>query len=803
MWNPRYALYFVRNGPQTPLYHAATCFHQARCAMEPLASPSADDLLTTNGGLAAVLPLLYIAWADGLLAPSEIEEIRQKIDALDWMDAQARETAHAWLDPQNPPSATTYYRWIRAIRQAAPHLPANAGRSLADLGVELARFAGNGNTPPEAGRALADIEVALGIVGHEAARELLERRPATPEGPAVAAPFDVAAMKARLDGPHAALRDRVRLLLQDPVFRYDPGLTTTAYRARVFTWLTLLADQGLGALSYPEAVGGAGSMEQFMVAFETIAYHDLSLVIKFGVQFGLFGGSILQLGTEKHHQRYLPAVGTAALPGCFAMSELGHGSNVRDVETTARFDRETDGFYVNTPHPSAHKEWIGNAAEHGRLATVFAQLEIDGQGYGVHAFLVPIRDEAGHTLPRIRIEDTGEKMGLNGIDNGRLWFDNAWIPRENLLDRFASVDADGTYSSPIPSSSKRFFVMLGTLVGGRISVAASALSAAKSGLTIAIRYGNRRRQFGPKNAPEFLLLDYRTHQRRLLPLLATAYALDFALDDLRSQYTRRRSEDDTRAVEGLAAGLKAFSTWNTTRTLQIAREACGGQGYLEVNRFTRLKADTDVFTTFEGDNTVLMLQVAKGLLSEFKQQFHDINFFGLAKHVGRQAKRSLRAKNPLMTRQTDSEHLRDPKFQRAAFRFRERSLLRSVAGRLKKRLDDGMDSFEAFVEVQNHLMALAHAHVERVILDRFIDAIEATEDESLRPVLKTLCDLFALYHLERATGWFQTYGYVEGVKAKAIRNEVEALCLEIRPWAGALVDAFAIPDELLAAPIAT
>ena len=274
-------------------------------------------------------------------------------------------------------------------------------------------------------------------------------------------------------------------------------------------------------------------MEKFIVAFETLAYHDLSLVIIYGVQFGLFGGSIQQLGTPKHHQQYLPRVGTTALPGCFAMSELGHGSNVRELLTTATYDAEIEGFIVHTPSDFARKEWIGNAARHGRLATVFAQLVIGEQSYGVHAFLVPLRDEEGNMLPDIRIEDCGEKMGLNGVDNGRIWFDQVWIPRENLLDRFATVHPDGTYESPIPSSSKRFFTMLGTLVGGRISVAAAGLSAAKSGLTIAIRYGNRRRQFGPKDEPETPILDYRTHQRRLFPPLANAYALTFALADVR------------------------------------------------------------------------------------------------------------------------------------------------------------------------------------------------------------------------------------------------------------------------------
>jgi acyl-CoA oxidase len=302
-----------------------------------------------------------------------------------------------------------------------------------------------------------------------------------------------------------------------------------------------------------------------------VAAHDQSLVTKFGVQFGLFGGSIYLLGTERHHARYLRDVGTLALPGCFAMSELGHGSNVRELETEAVFDPAAREFVIHTPRESARKEWIGNAARHGRMAVVFAQLVVDGERHGVHAFLVPIRAADGTVMPGVRIEDNGAKGGLNGVDNGRIWFDRVRVPRENLLNRWADVLPDGTYTSTVANPSRRFFTMLGTLVGGRMSVALSSLSVAKVGLTIAIRYGAVRRQFGPAEGAEIPLLDYRTHQRRLFPALATVYATDFALKALVRRFLdpARRGE---RELEANAAGLKAFTTWHTLETLQAARE---------------------------------------------------------------------------------------------------------------------------------------------------------------------------------------------------------------------------------------
>jgi len=270
-------------------------------------------------------------------------------------------------------------------------------------------------------------------------------------------------MTTLLDGDQVAIRRKVRSLISRPEFAYLYGVSTNEYRERVLERVQILADAGIGSLSFPVDVGGSGDMAAFVAAFETSAYGDLSVLIKIGVQFGLFGGSILQLGTERHHKTYLPRVGTLDLPGCFAMTETGHGSNVYDLETVAKYDSDSDEFSINTPNKSARKDYIGNAALHGRLAAVFAQLEVKGQNQGVHALLVPIRDGDGNPCKGVGIEDCGEKLGLNGVDNGRIWFDDVRVPRENLLDRFGRVSADGDYESPIASPAKRFFTMLGVV----------------------------------------------------------------------------------------------------------------------------------------------------------------------------------------------------------------------------------------------------------------------------------------------------------------------------------------------------
>jgi len=483
------------------------------------------------------------------------------------------------------------------------------------------------------------------------------------------------------------------------------------------------------------------------------------------------------------------------------MTETGHGSNVKGILTTATYDHQKKNIVIHTPRPEARKEYIGNAAAHGQMATVFAKLIVEGKDYGVSALLVPLRDRDGKTLPGITIKDCGRKMGLNGVDNGVIYFDNVSIPVENLLNRYADISADGKFTSPISSGNRRFFTMLGTLVGGRIGIPRAGLSAVKSGLTIAIRYGDQRRQFGPEGGSEVPILNYRTHQRRLMPLLANAFALHFALQYLTARFLNRK-EEEMQEIEALAAGLKSFSTWNTTQTLQECRECCGGKGYLSENRIDRLKNDTDIFTTFEGDNTVLMQLVAKSRLTEFKQEFGNMNLFGILNYVADQAATSLTEKNPFAVRNTNEEHLLDPEFQLHAFRYRERDILVSAARRLKRHIDDGMDSFDAFNVCQHHLVNVGFAYVERVILEKFIEQVEQTEDAGCKVVLKKLCDLFALSQIDKNKGWYLEQGYMEGVKTKAIRKLMNQLCWDVRQEAVPLTDAFRIPESCLAAPIA-
>jgi acyl-CoA oxidase len=638
-----------------------------------------------------------------------------------------------------------------------------------------------------------------------------------------AATPDAAALCRYLDGEYHDIKQQVRERMTEAEFAPLGLIPRDEHRARVMEWMRSLAASGQTGLGFPESVGGQGNPGGAIAAFETMGHHDLSLLVKCGVQFGLFGGAIHHLGNEEHHRKYLRDAYTADLPGCFAMTESGHGSNVQAVETTATYDPEASEWVVHTPTPSARKDYIGNAARDGRLAVVFAQLHVGGENQGVHALLVPIRDDDGNALPGVTLEDCGDKLGLQGVDNGRISFDEVRVPREALLDRYGTVGSDGLYSSSIDNINRRFFTTIGTLIQGRVSVGGASIAATKNALTIAIRYAARRRQFGPPDSDtEVLLLDYRLHQRRLLPALATTYAIHFAQQELIGSLHRALTEADwsdrdQRKLEARAAGIKAIATWHATSTIQGCREACGGAGYMYANRFGPLKADTDVFTTFEGDNTVLLQLVAKGLLTDYSERFGNLNQLEMVRFVGEQVfetviERSLARqlvgafRDIVPTRGDDDaedERIEDREYQLELFRWREEHILGGVARRLKRGLDDGRDQFDVFNDCQDHVIEAARAHVDRLVVEAFAGAVERCDDPALRALLDKLFDLHALSTVERERGWFFDHGRMTAPRSKAVTRAVNRLCEELRPDAELLVGAFAIPDQVLAAPIGT
>ncbi|TXG91962.1 acyl-CoA oxidase [Rhodococcus rhodnii] len=627
-------------------------------------------------------------------------------------------------------------------------------------------------------------------------------------------------LRTTLDGRWREVRERARTdLAGHPEFAPHHEHDLGEARAKVLRQMKLLASNGYAADGFAKDHGGTGDTGAAVTSIEMLAMSDLSLMVKAGVQWGLFGGAIENLGTKRHHEKYVPGTIDLDILGCFAMTETGHGSDVQALETTATYDPATEEFVVHSPTPSSRKDYIGGAAQDARLATVFAQLltrnasgELESKG--VHCFVVPIRDEDGNDLPGVTTSDCGYKGGLLGVDNGRIMFDQVRIPRENLLNRYADVEPDGTYTSGIESDGKRFFTMLGTLVRGRVTVGGSAAAAARVALTIATKYALQRRQFdAPKSSDEVLIMDYLVHQRRLLPLIARSYALQFAQNELVSTLHELQAQGDDadpqeqRELEGRAAGLKAANTAHTTRAIQEAREACGGAGYLSENRLVGLKADSDVFTTFEGDNVVLTQLVAKELLTSYADDVRDLSpvewaRFALDTVSDVVKKRTAAAPiiQTLLERRPDNEEegsLFDRGTQVSMFEEREEYLLSTAARRLQGAMDREDDPFDAFNFVQDHVLHAARAHIDRVVLEAFVAAIEECADEEACGLLGEVCDLYALTVIDEDKAWFVEHRLISTERAKAVVRGINERCRTLRPHAALLVEGFGIPDALL------
>lgn len=623
------------------------------------------------------------------------------------------------------------------------------------------------------------------------------------------------ALRRSLDGPYHHLKERWRNeIVADDVVR-DPAQSVEEARAWALEKVTALAQREFVTAGFPAEVGGTGNAAESVANFEMVAMGDLSLTIKTGVQHGLFGGAIVNLGTQWHHETFLPGAIDVSLPGCFAMTELGHGSDVASLETTITWDAATGEFIVDSPTVSATKAYIGNAARDGRMAAVFGQLHVNGVHQGVHVILVPIRDEGGNDLPGVTTGDQGHKGGLLGVDNGTIAFDQVRVPRSMLLNRYGGVREDGTYVSDIASKNARFFTMLGTLVRGRICVGGGAASAARKALTIAVRYASERRQFRQAGlGEEIVLMDYLTHQRRLLPEVARAYAYGYAQNEVAQQLQRITDAAGSdpkaaRELETRAAGMKATLTRWANDTLQVAREACGGAGYLSDNGITLARQDADIFATFEGDNTVLLQLVAKALLLEYKSTWGDMDLRGTAqktaKLIGGTVLERTTARSVIerlvaaADRKPESERIRMRGWHVRLFEFREQHIVESLAQRMRA-TGSASDPFAAVNACQTHMLEAAKAHIDRVVLEAFIEGIEECQDDYVRALLVRVCDLYALSTIEANRAWFLEHEVFEPRRSKAITAEVDKLCGELRPRALELVEGLGVPAGWLHHP---
>ena len=630
--------------------------------------------------------------------------------------------------------------------------------------------------------------------------------------------LDVAEVGERILGRWADIRRHTRSVIIEKKLSKPLGASFEKHREIVLDNLKTLVKEGATQYGFPEELGGQRNPGGSLSSFEELVFADPSLQIKFGVQWGLFGSAILYLGTDYHHKKFLPGAVNLDTPGAFAMTETGHGSDVASIGTLATYDPATKEFVIHTPDRHSYKDYLGNAAKHGEAAVVFAQLVTDGQNHGVHAFYVPIR-KRGKLLPGVGSEDDGLKGGLNGIDNGRLFFNNVRIPKANLLNSYADVTDQGEYTSSIDSPGRRFFTQLGALVQGRVSLVGAVVNAQKKALDIAVRYGLERKQFPGPDGQERTLMDYGRHQRRLFPLLARTYAQIFAHQELLDQFHvvfsgEGDTEENRSDLETVAAAGKALSTWYALDTIQQAREACGGQGFMAEHQLVGLRADLDVYVTFEGDNNVLLQLVAKRLLTDYAKAFKSPDFGTLATYVAGQVgdaaihRGGLRglAQNIVDFGSTARSvgFVKEEEHQHQLLTDRVHTMVANLANKLRHSgPKDKVKEAELFNRYQNDLILAAKAHAELIMWEAFTTALKSIRDKDSLQILTWLRDLYGFTLLEENMAWYLLNGRLSSSRAEAITEYIDGrLMPRLRPHVESLVDAFLLRPELIGTNLA-
>ncbi|KAI6236614.1 Acyl-coenzyme A oxidase [Aphelenchoides besseyi] len=602
-----------------------------------------------------------------------------------------------------------------------------------------------------------------------------------------AAEFDIHELSTFIHGSNEILKRRREILefvesraeFRDPIpIEFMSREQRYEEQARKAVVMTELATDAIDGSDF----FGEGMFYQTLIMGRDL--HAMSL------HYVMFLPTIQNQTNEEQMDEWLGLVITRGILGTYAQTELGHGTNLSRLETTSTYDPTTEQFVLHSPTVTAAKWWPGALGKSSTHAIVMAQLYTNGKCFGPHPFVVQLRDLETHKpLPGIRIGDIGPKLGINGSDNGFLLFNNFRVPRKNLLMRYAKVKPNGEYVKP-----KHSKLGYGSMIFVRSIMIRDQAMQLGAAVTIATRYSSIRRQGTINGDDEVQILDYQTQQNRIFVQISRTIIFLFAASEVRDLYLKVSEQLTAGNVEllpelhALSSGLKSVVSWEVAQGIEQCRLSCGGHGYSQASGFPEIYAYAVGGATYEGENIVMLLQVARQLV----KRVEDIKN-GNAKLA--EIESYLLQKSS--TRSSFRNHTTNPSIIVADFEHVARQQIFYVAN-LYEQLKSHATAETAWNKCSVELCRASRLHVKTYLIRNFFAHISRFQGSSkVKDILLDLGRLYALDQITHAQHHFIKNGYYSNSQAEAARLGIYELMARLRPNAVGIVDSFDFSDREL------